>query len=213
DRVRMREDGVLEHLGRLDDQVKFNGFRIELGEIASCLASFPGVSEACAMLTEDSAGLRRLVGYLAAPSAPPLQALNEHLGQGLPHYMLPSAFVVLAELPKTLNGKIDRKALTGFARQPQADLRHGVAQAPADELENALLALWREVLDNPSLGVEQDFFGAGGDSLLIAQLIARLRERLESARRHPFDRLLRWALSQPTPRGLAERLRSAPEEG
>ncbi|WP_033880778.1 phosphopantetheine-binding protein, partial [Pseudomonas aeruginosa] len=109
--------------------------------------------------------------------------------------------------------KIDRKALTGFARQPQADLRHGVAQAPADELENALLALWREVLDNPSLGVEQDFFGAGGDSLLIAQLIARLRERLESARRHPFDRLLRWALSQPTPRGLAERLRSAPEEG
>ncbi|HDL4919832.1 TPA: amino acid adenylation domain-containing protein [Pseudomonas aeruginosa] len=77
----------------------------------------------------------------------------------------------------------------------------------------ALLALWREVLDNPSLGVEQDFFGAGGDSLLIAQLIARLRERLESARRHPFDRLLRWALSQPTPRGLAERLRSAPDEG
>ncbi|MDQ4350783.1 amino acid adenylation domain-containing protein, partial [Pseudomonas aeruginosa] len=116
DRVRMREDGVLEHLGRLDDQVKFNGFRIELGEIASCLASFPGVSEACAMLTEDSAGLRRLVGYLAAPFAPPLQALNEHLGQSLPHYMLPSAFVVLAELPKTLNGKIDRKALP----RPQA---------------------------------------------------------------------------------------------
>ncbi|MBF3247082.1 hypothetical protein HKT40_41360, partial [Pseudomonas aeruginosa] len=122
-------------------------------------------------------------------------------------YMLPAQLRVLERLPVTGNGKIDRKALTGFARQPQADLRHGVAQAPADELENALLALWREVLDNPSLGVEQDFFGAGGDSLLIAQLIARLRERLESARRHPFDRLLRWALSQPTPRGLAERLR------
>ncbi|MEI9273666.1 class I SAM-dependent methyltransferase, partial [Pseudomonas aeruginosa] len=131
----------------------------------------------------------------------------------VPRYMLPAQLRVLERLPVTGNGKIDRKALTGFARQPQADLRHGVAQAPADELENALLALWREVLDNPSLGVEQDFFGAGGDSLLIAQLIARLRERLESARRHPFDRLLRWALSQPTPRGLAERLRSAPEEG
>ncbi|HFK2300949.1 TPA: methyltransferase, partial [Pseudomonas aeruginosa] len=125
----------------------------------------------------------------------------------VPRYMLPAQLRVLERLPVTGNGKIDRKALTGFARQPQADLRHGVAQAPADELENALLALWREVLDNPSLGVEQDFFGAGGDSLLIAQLIARLRERLESARRHPFDRLLRWALSQPTPRGLAERLR------
>ncbi|HEP8660078.1 TPA: pyochelin non-ribosomal peptide synthetase PchF, partial [Pseudomonas aeruginosa] len=124
----------------------------------------------------------------------------------VPRYMLPAQLRVLERLPVTGNGKIDRKALTGFARQPQADLRHGVAQAPADELENALLALWREVLDNPSLGVEQDFFGAGGDSLLIAQLIARLRERLESARRHPFDRLLRWALSQPTPRGLAERL-------
>ncbi|EQL40563.1 hypothetical protein M770_16065 [Pseudomonas aeruginosa VRFPA03] len=132
DRVRMREDGVLEHLGRLDDQVKFNGFRIELGEIASCLASFPGVSEACAMLTEDSAGLRRLVGYLAAPFAPQLQALNEHLGQSLPHYMLPSAFVVLVELPKTLNGKIDRKALP----RPQATDAEPQA-LPGDPLEQA----------------------------------------------------------------------------
>lgn len=77
----------------------------------------------------------------------------------VPRYMLPAQLRVLERLPVTGNGKIDRKALTGFARQPQADLRHGVAQAPADELENALLALWREVLDNPSLGVEQDFFG------------------------------------------------------
>ncbi|MBF3165742.1 amino acid adenylation domain-containing protein, partial [Pseudomonas aeruginosa] len=141
DRVRMREDGVLEHLGRLDDQVKFNGFRIELGEIASCLASFPGVSEACAMLTEDSAGLRRLVGYLAAPFAPPLQALNEHLGQSLPHYMLPSAFVVLAELPKTLNGKIDRKALP----RPQASGAEPQA-LPSDPLEQALHQAWQAQL-------------------------------------------------------------------
>lgn len=144
DRVRMREDGVLEHLGRLDDQVKFNGFRIELGEIASCLASFPGVSEACAMLTEDSAGLRRLVGYLAAPFAPPLQALNEHLGQSLPHYMLPSAFVVLAELPKTLNGKIDRKALP----RPQATGAEPQA-LPSDPLEQALHQAWQAQLGAP----------------------------------------------------------------
>ncbi|MEM5618698.1 hypothetical protein AAHB60_16970 [Pseudomonas aeruginosa] len=132
---------MLEHLGRLDDQVKFNGFRIELGEIASCLASFPGVSEACAMLTEDSAGLRRLVGYLAAPFAPPLQALNEHLGQSLPHYMLPSAFVVLAELPKTLNGKIDRKALP----RPQASGAEPQA-LPSDPLEQALHQAWQAQL-------------------------------------------------------------------
>ncbi|ESR71470.1 hypothetical protein T266_09220 [Pseudomonas aeruginosa VRFPA05] len=155
DRVRMREDGVLEHLGRLDDQVKFNGFRIELGEIASCLASFPGVSEACAMLTEDSAGLRRLVGYLAAPFAPPLQALNEHLGQSLPHYMLPSAFVVLAELPKTLNGKIDRKALP----RPQATDAEPQA-LPGDPLEQALQEggdlgtdVGRGVAEDPALAV------------------------------------------------------------
>lgn len=130
----------------------------------------------------------------------------------VPRYMLPAQLCVLERLPVTGNGKIDRKALTGFARLPQPDLRRGAVQAPADELESALLALWREVLDSPELGVEQDFFAAGGDSLLIAQLIARLRERLDTARRHPFDRLLRWALSQPTPRGLAKRLREAPEK-
>ncbi|WP_353980203.1 amino acid adenylation domain-containing protein [Salinicola endophyticus] len=130
----------------------------------------------------------------------------------VPRYMLPAQVRVLERLPVTGNGKVDRKALAGFARQPQPSPRRGIAQAPADELESTLLSLWREVLDNPELGVEQDFFGAGGDSLLIAQLIARLRERLEVARHHPFDRLLRWALSQPTPRGLAERLRGAPEE-
>ncbi|WP_439144324.1 hypothetical protein, partial [Pseudomonas aeruginosa] len=90
------------------------------------------------MLTEDSAGLRRLVGYLAAPFAPPLQALNEHLGQSLPHYMLPSAFVVLAELPKTLNGKIDRKALP----RPQATDAEPQA-LPGDPLEQALHQAWQ----------------------------------------------------------------------
>ncbi|HEJ2107144.1 TPA: amino acid adenylation domain-containing protein, partial [Pseudomonas aeruginosa] len=164
DRVRMREDGVLEHLGRLDDQVKFNGFRIELGEIASCLASFPGVSEACAMLTEDSAGLRRLVGYLAAPFAPPLQALNEHLGQSLPHYMLPSAFVVLAELPKTLNGKIDRKALP----RPQATGAEPQA-LPSDPLEQALHQAWQAQLGAPPRA-GQGFYAAGGDSLRAVHL-------------------------------------------
>ncbi|HDP3573644.1 TPA: non-ribosomal peptide synthetase, partial [Pseudomonas aeruginosa] len=172
DRVRMREDGVLEHLGRLDDQVKFNGFRIELGEIASCLASFPGVSEACAMLTEDSAGLRRLVGYLAAPFAPPLQALNEHLGQSLPHYMLPSAFVVLAELPKTLNGKIDRKALP----RPQATDAEPQA-LPGDPLEQALHQAWQAQLGAPPRA-GQGFYAAGGDSLRAVHLLATLRQRL-----------------------------------
>lgn len=202
DRVRMREDGVLEHLGRLDDQVKFNGFRIELGEIASCLASFPGVSEACAMLTEDSAGLRRLVGYLAAPFAPPLQALNEHLGQSLPHYMLPSAFVVLAELPKTLNGKIDRKALP----RPQASGAEPQA-LPSDPLEQALHQAWQAQLGAPPRA-GQGFYAAGGDSLRAVHLLATLRQRL--SRRVPLQA---FAGGPATPEALLELLRQAAPEG
>ena len=130
----------------------------------------------------------------------------------VPRYMLPAQLRVLERLPVTGNGKIDRKTLAGFALQPRPVPPHSAAAGPADALELALLALWREVLDNPGLGVDQDFFTAGGDSLLIAQLIARLRDSQEEARRHPFDRLLRWALSQPTARGMAARLREARED-
>lgn len=130
----------------------------------------------------------------------------------LPRYMLPAQLHVLERLPVTGNGKIDRKALADVARQPRSVPPRDAAGEPADALERALLEHWREVLDNPDLGVDQDFFTAGGDSLLIAQLIARLRDSQEEARRHPFDRLLRWALSQPTARGMARRLREARED-
>ena len=201
DRVRMREDGVLEHLGRLDDQVKFNGFRIELGEIASCLASFPGVSEACAMLTEDSAGLRRLVGYLAAPFAPPLKALNEHLGQSLPHYMLPSAFVVLAELPKTLNGKIDRKALP----RPQATGAEPQA-LPSDPLEQALHQAWQAqrcaAARRTGLLRRRRRFPAGGAPARDAAPATVPTRTVAGVRRWPGD-----------PEALLELLRQAAPEG
>ncbi len=136
--------------------------------------------------------------------------LRNFLETRVPHYMLPTHLTVLDQMPVTPNGKIDRKALTALARWPQPAARRALPQvARDDDLENQLLALWRETLDSPALEADQDFFAAGGDSLLIAQLIGRLRSSLVSASKHPFDQLLRWALSHPTPRGLAACLRDA----
>ncbi|WP_413205729.1 amino acid adenylation domain-containing protein [Rhodospirillum sp. A1_3_36] len=128
----------------------------------------------------------------------------------VPRYMLPARLSVLDRLPVTANGKVDRKTLARLASQsPSEGPREGIPDKPADSLETALLALWREVLDSPGLGLDQDFFAAGGDSLLIAQLIARVRTCLPQARDQSFDRLLRWAMSHPTARGMAGCLREA----
>ena len=136
------------------------------------------------------------------------QALLAFIAERVPRYMVPAQVRVLDRLPVTANGKIDRRALTTQAqqrplappRQPRSEVR--------DELVLRLIGHWERVLDCRDLGPEQDFFAAGGDSLLIAQLIAGLREHEPLAGAQPFDRLLRWALSQPTPAGLAQRLRS-----
>ncbi|TRX74487.1 non-ribosomal peptide synthetase [Pseudomonas mangiferae] len=139
-----------------------------------------------------------------------LPALTGFLETRLPSYMLPAQVRALEALPVTANGKVDRRTLAEIAqlREPSPPRGRRDAHAP-DSLEAALVALWEQVLDRSGLDAEQDFFAAGGDSLLIAQLIARLRESQPLARPHPFDRLLRWALSQPTPAALARRLREA----
>lgn len=126
----------------------------------------------------------------------------------VPRYMLPSRLRVLDRLPVTANGKIDRKVLVKLASQSSFEApREMVSMASLGALEQGLLGLWREVLDTPDLGVDQDFFTAGGDSLLIAQLIARVRATVPEAREQSFDRLLRWAMSHPTARGMAACLR------
>jgi non-ribosomal peptide synthase protein (TIGR01720 family) len=166
-------DGNLEFLGRLDDQVKIRGFRIELGEVEANLAAHPAVGECVVCAREDSPGDKRLVAYVVpAPGggAGPSE-LREHLRARLPHYMVPAAFVTLPALPLSANGKVDRKALPA----PEGD-RPALAQpylAPRTELEEALAAIWAEVLGLDRVGVEDNFFELGGDSILSLQVVSR----------------------------------------
>ncbi|MGS0894514.1 amino acid adenylation domain-containing protein [Burkholderia stagnalis] len=139
-------------------------------------------------------------------------ALLAFVAERVPGYMVPSQLRVLERLPVTANGKIDRRALAGVAGivEPAAvAARQAAAAAPADPLLARLIGLWEAVLDTRGVTPDQDFFAAGGDSLLIAQLVSRLRGEEPLAHAHPFDRLLRWVLAQPTPAAFAQCLRDA----
>ncbi|KRA17573.1 non-ribosomal peptide synthetase [Lysobacter sp. Root604] len=175
DRVRWREDGVLEYLGRSDQQVKIRGIRVEPGEIESQLMRHATVGEA-AVIAEPagSEGGLRLTAYLvpAAGETIRIDALRRHLAERLPDYMIPSALVSLPALPLTPSGKLDRKALPA----PERGERNGFV-APRTPVERKLAAIWKELLGLTRVGVHDNFFELGGDSLIAAQLIARLPER------------------------------------
>ncbi|HEV2762798.1 MAG TPA: sulfotransferase, partial [Pyrinomonadaceae bacterium] len=181
DVVRWRSDGGLEYLGRSDEQVKVRGFRIELGEVEAALLAIDGV-RGCAVVAREEAGAegagRRLVAYVVAGEAGvgvTAGVLREHLRARLPEYMVPSAFVLLDALPLTPNGKLDRRALPDPARGSEAE---GSYVAPRTELEALLAGMWEEVLHVGPVGVEDDFFALGGDSISGAIFINRLQERL-----------------------------------
>ncbi|MEY4509248.1 MAG: hypothetical protein RLZZ450_1370 [Pseudomonadota bacterium] len=169
---RFLADGTLEFVGRRDHQIKLRGFRIELGEIESALLTHADVSEAVVLLIEGSSA-PRLVAYVAAQHEPPADALREHLKTSLPRHMLPSHVVVLEALPRTPNGKVDRKALLAI----EAPRRSYVAARTDDE--RALAVLFAALLhsDRP-IGVSDDFFECGGDSLLALRLVARIKDEL-----------------------------------
>ncbi|MGZ3461732.1 MAG: amino acid adenylation domain-containing protein, partial [Archangium sp.] len=160
DLARHRQDGVLEFLGRIDNQVKVRGFRIELSEVEAALLSHPSVREAVVVAREDSPGLKRLVAYVTGESqALGSEALRAFLKQRLPEYMVPSAFMHLEALPLTSNAKVDRKAL------PAPDSRPELAQqfvAPRDEVEQKLASLWAAVLRLERVGIHDNFFELGG---------------------------------------------------
>ena len=185
DVARWRRDGRIEVLGRADHQVKIRGFRIELGEIESVLAQHASVAEVVVVAREERAGDKRLVAYIvphdAAPSSSDLRA---HLRTQLPDYMIPSAFVVLEQMPLTPNGKIDRRALPA----PDA-IAVETPVAPRTPEEQMLAGIWAEVLGVGSVGVADDFFALGGHSLLAAQLIARVSKAfgVEVPLRRLFD--------------------------
>ena len=167
DLVRWRR-GALEYVGRTDDQVKIRGFRIEPGEIEAVLGRCPGVEEAVVEVRREPTG-RRLVGYVTGDRPDP-DRLREALGRELPEYMVPADFVVLDALPLNRNGKVDR------ARLP-APRRETGGRAPRTETERVLAGIWAELLGLPSVGIEDNFFKLGGDSILGLQLVHRARER------------------------------------
>ncbi|WP_018905482.1 non-ribosomal peptide synthetase [Variovorax paradoxus] len=171
DWVRWRDDGQLEYLGRIDHQVKIRGFRIELGEIEAQLLAQPEVREAV-VVARPGPGGARLVGYVSPHAGRLADAavLKERLARTLPDYMVPGTLVVVDALPLAPSGKVDRKAL------PEPAAEHGKAfEPPRGAAEEAIAAVWTDVLGLARVGRDDNFFELGGDSILSLQIVARLR--------------------------------------
>ncbi|MFJ6084530.1 amino acid adenylation domain-containing protein [Streptomyces sp. NPDC092369] len=220
DLARQRADGTVEFLGRADDQVKIRGFRVELGEIEAAVRALPGVARAAVVAREDGPGARRLVAYVvptasdaasvphvdaasvraadAAPvTAPALDALalRRALAERLPAHLVPSAVVILDALPLTPSGKVDRRAL------PAPDFTEASTfEPPRTEPEKVLCGLFAEVLGLERVGVHDDFFELGGDSIVSVRLADR-------ARRAGLGLSPRDVFTRRTPAGLAEAAR------
>jgi amino acid adenylation domain-containing protein len=200
DLARVRANGELDYLGRRDHQVKIRGFRIELSEIESVLARHDAVRE-CAVLARAEEGADpRLVGYVIAKSGttPTVEALRAHLAQVVPDYMVPTAFVFLDAFPLTINGKLDRAALPA----PGSNRTHLAAAfaAPQSDLEALFARLWKSTLRRDLVGIDDNFFDIGGDSLLLTTLHRDLERELRSD--IPITDLFQF----PTIRKLAEHL-------
>ncbi|HEY2579056.1 MAG TPA: thioesterase domain-containing protein, partial [Streptosporangiaceae bacterium] len=172
DRVRWTRQGELVFAGRADDQVKIRGFRVEPGEVAAVLGQAPGVAQAVVIAREDTPGERRLVGYVvpAREAAVDGGVVRRFAAGVLPEFMVPSAIVVMAELPLTVNGKVDKAALPAPVWSGD-----GRGRGPRSPVEEVLCGLFAEVLGVARVRVEDNFFDMGGHSLLATRLISRMR--------------------------------------
>ncbi len=175
DRVRWTADGQLEYLGRLDDQVKIRGFRVEPGEVEAALLRLPDVTAAVVVAHRNDDGHARLVAYVVAAGqvAPAAADLRQALRATLPDYLVPSAFVPIDAVPLTPQGKVDRRALPAPGAPEDGDQAYVPARTT---VEHQLVAIWSEVLGNDRVGVEDNFFGLGGDSILSIQVVAQARQ-------------------------------------
>ena len=194
DLVRFREDGNIEFLGRGDTQIKLRGFRIELGEIESALTLHPLVRDAIVVMRgEDERAL--LIAYVASDHSEEdvRAALGRHLQDRLPHYMMPAQFAVLKEFPLLPNGKMDR------ARLPEPGVG-ALYTAPRDAMEEKVAAIWQEALGKSGIGVFDNFFEMGGNSLSATRVAVRIREEMTS------DLKIRGIFAHPTIAGLAREI-------
>jgi acyl-coenzyme A synthetase/AMP-(fatty) acid ligase/acyl carrier protein len=179
DQVRVRQDGLIEFVGRSGDQVKIRGYRVELAEVESVLARYHGLAHAVVVAREVEDGEKRLIAYVVAEAgqADTVQidvgALRAHAKGLLPEYMVPSAFVTLDSLPLTPNGKVDRKALPEPVLEASANYR-----APQTPRQEILCSLFAEVLGMPRIGLDDSFFDLHGESLMAVRLISSIQDRL-----------------------------------
>jgi amino acid adenylation domain-containing protein/non-ribosomal peptide synthase protein (TIGR01720 family) len=198
DRVRWREDGQIEFLGRTDQQVKLRGYRIELTEIEAALLGCSGVGQAAVIVREDRKAEKRLVAYVVPATGHSLNTaeLRDSLAHTLPNYMVPAFVTVLSSLPLNSNGKLDRKALPA----PEF-MEGGSGRMPRTHAEEVLCSLMMQVLGVPGATPDDNFFALGGDSILAFQLVSR-------ARQAGVIVSLRDVFEQPTIEALAEVSRS-----
>jgi amino acid adenylation domain-containing protein len=188
DLARYLPSGEIEFAGRTDDQVKIRGYRVELKEIESVLGTHGGVREAAVIARENEAGEKNLIAYVvpSREQTPTGGELRTYLKQKLPHYMVPAAFVLLEAMPKTPNGKVDRRNMP--VAQPADFAEANEYVAPADELETTLVKIWGAVLSKDKIGIRDNFFDLGGHSLLAARLMHRIEQAY--GRRLPLAALL-----------------------
>jgi acyl-CoA synthetase (AMP-forming)/AMP-acid ligase II/acyl carrier protein len=205
DLARFLPDGTIEYLGRLDFQVKIRGFRIELGEIEAVLTQHPEIATAVVIAQDSAAGDPRLIAYLVPQSAKVLttEALKEYLLKKLPEYMVPAVFMTIPELPLSANGKINRKALP----EPNQDrpVLEQVYFSPSNTTEQNLADIWCHILTLERIGVNDNFFDLGGNSLLIVRVASLVENKMCIS--IPIAKMFQY----PTIRSLAKYMDSGSE--
>lgn len=197
DIARYRADGQIEFLGRSDHQVKIRGFRIELEEIELAILEHPEVRQTAVTARNSTHGEKRLVGYVTAVEGSQLSStdLRDFIKQKLPEYMVPSQIVFADALPLTPSGKVDRNMLSGLEEKQEISAES--SSVPRNPVEQALMQIWTEVLSTSQIGIDDDFFDSGGDSLLATQVMTRTQKAFG------FEAPLRLIFEFPTIAGLA----------
>ncbi len=173
---RYQSDGKVEYIGRADNQVKVRGYRIELGEIEAVLSQHKQVRSCVVVARQEREAEKRLVCYYTSEGEVRREELREHLGRKLPEYMVPGMFIEMEQMPLTANGKVDRSALPVPGKEEQSVQNDFLA--PRDGLERELVQIWEEILSVAPIGIRDDFFRLGGNSLIALRMVAAVRRRV-----------------------------------